>query len=59
MLGLAPVEYVERHLSRLLNGRLKAAILPSAELGMDLDKLADLEVLRDQLDPWDETGGGG
>lgn len=58
LLGLASVEYVERRLSRLVGGKLKAAVLPSVELGIDLDKLADLELLRDCIDPWDAAGVG-
>jgi GTP:adenosylcobinamide-phosphate guanylyltransferase len=53
LLGFAPVDYVERHLGKLLSGKLKAAVLPSVELGIDLDKLADLELLKDMIDPWE------
>jgi GTP:adenosylcobinamide-phosphate guanylyltransferase len=55
MLGWASIAYVERYLGRLLQGRLKAAVLRKWELGMDLDKLADLETLRDYIDPWNES----
>lgn len=55
LLGWASLQYVERYLSRLLGGKLRAAVLRNIELGMDLDKLADLETLRDYIDSWDAS----
>ena len=46
-------ERVKTNGGKLLSGKLKAAVLPSVELGIDLDKLADLELLKDMIDPWD------
>ena len=57
--GFASVDYVERHLSWLLDGKLKAVVLSGIELGMDLDKTADLVSLRDYIDPWNGSAGGG
>jgi molybdopterin-guanine dinucleotide biosynthesis protein A len=53
LLGYASIEYVESYLSRLLQGKLRAAVLDNIELGIDLDKVADLETLRDYIDPWE------
>ncbi len=50
MLGLAPLEYIERHLGGVLNGELKAVILKYPEIAVDLDKLADLELFEPYLD---------
>lgn len=51
LLGLLTLEHVERHLSRVLKGKLRAAVLPYAELAADLDKVADLETFAPYLDP--------
>jgi len=53
LLGWASVASVESYLSRLMGGRLKAAILDNIELGIDLDKVEDLETMREYIDPWD------
>ncbi len=50
--GLVDVPYLERHLSQVLHGKLRAALLPHAELAADLDKPADLETFRPYLDAW-------
>lgn len=43
---------VERHLSKLFGGNLCALVLPFPELGVDLDKEADLDFFAKYLDPW-------
>jgi hypothetical protein len=50
--GWLDLPYLERHLSRILDGKLRAVVLPYPELAVDLDKLADLETFRPYLDPW-------
>ncbi|MCC7476816.1 nucleotidyltransferase family protein [bacterium] len=50
--GSASVEQVEEVVGQKLGGRLKAAVLPFAEIGVDLDKAADLELFRPYLDKW-------
>lgn len=50
--GMVDVPYLERRLSYLLHGKLRAAVLPHAELAADLDKPADLATFAPYLDPW-------
>ncbi len=50
--GSASIEQVEEVVGGKLGGKLKAAVLPFAEIGVDLDKPADLELYRSYLDPW-------
>lgn len=50
--GSASIEQVEEVVGGKLGGKLKAAVLPFPELGVDLDKPADLELYRPWLDPW-------
>lgn len=45
LLGRLTIEGVERHLGSVVGGKLNAARLPYVELGMDVDKPADLEAL--------------
>ena len=45
------MDYIERHLSRVLKGKLRAAVIPYPELAVDLDKQADLETFASYLDP--------
>lgn len=45
LLGRLSIAGVERHLGRVVGGKLNAARLPYVELGMDVDKPADLESL--------------
>lgn len=51
LFGIASLDYIEHHLSRVLHGKLRAAVLPYPELAVDLDKLADLETFAQYLDP--------
>jgi GTP:adenosylcobinamide-phosphate guanylyltransferase len=48
-MGSASLEYCEQHLGKLVGATLKAPVLPFPELGMDIDKLADLEAVRPYL----------
>jgi hypothetical protein len=50
--GRLDIPYLERHVSQILCGKLRAAVLPFAELAVDLDKSADLETFKPYLDPW-------
>jgi GTP:adenosylcobinamide-phosphate guanylyltransferase len=50
--GMVDVPYLERHLSRILHGALRAALLPFPELAADLDKPADLATFAASLDAW-------
>jgi hypothetical protein len=50
--GTATIPYVEQHIGRLTGGKLIAPQLPYCELGVDLDKPADLETFRPYLEPW-------
>lgn len=52
LLGWADIPYLERHLGRVLQARVAAAVLPYPELAVDLDKPADLELFRPMLDPF-------
>lgn len=54
LLGWTSLEYVERHLGRIVQGSLKAVVLDYPEVAVDLDKLADLELFAADLDPWAE-----
>jgi len=47
----ADLKYLERHLGRVVNARVRAALLPCPELAIDLDKEADLQSLAPYLDP--------
>lgn len=47
----ADLAYLEGHLGRVAQGRVKAALLPCPDLAIDLDKEADLESLARFLDP--------
>lgn len=49
--GSVSIEQVEEVVGGKLGGKLKAAVLPFAEIGVDLDKASDLEVFRPWLDP--------
>lgn len=50
--GSATIPYVTAHIGRITQGKLIAPELPYTELGVDLDKPADLETFRAFLDPW-------
>jgi hypothetical protein len=52
--GSAGIAEIEKVVGGKLGGTLKAAILPYPGLGVDLDKVADLEMFRPLLEPWDE-----
>lgn len=52
LLGWVDLAGVERHLGRIVGGRLCALQLPYAELAVDLDKEADLDFFAARLDPW-------
>ncbi|MBN2080943.1 nucleotidyltransferase family protein [bacterium] len=47
----ADLDYLGRHLSRVVNGKVRAAVLDYPELAVDLDKEADLDTLAPYLDP--------
>ena len=47
----ADLDYLGHHLSNVVNGKVRAAVLDYPELAVDLDKLADLETLAPFLDP--------
>jgi len=47
----ADLAYLEAHLGRVVQGRVKAALVPCPDLAIDLDKEADLEPLARYLDP--------
>lgn len=51
-LGLASLPYLERRLGRIVAARLRAALVPDAGLAIDIDKPADVELVRSKLDPW-------
>jgi len=50
LFGWVTLEYIERYLSRLLRGQIRAAVLPFPELAVDLDKNADLDTFVPYLD---------
>lgn len=50
--GWASLRYLERHLGRVVGGKLYAAVLPYPEIAVDLDKAADLETFAGYLDQW-------
>lgn len=52
MVGWANLRYLERHIGRIVNGELHAAIVPYPEIAADLDKAADLETFAGSLDQW-------
>jgi GTP:adenosylcobinamide-phosphate guanylyltransferase len=51
----ADLRYLEKHLGRVVNARVRAALLPCPELAVDLDKVADLQTLAPFLDPLDSN----
>ena len=52
--GTASMAYAEDRLGKAIRASVHAPILDYPELAMDLDKLDDLECMRDRLDPWDD-----
>jgi len=50
LLQQADLAYLEQHLGRVVNARVRAALLPWPELAIDLDKEADLLTLAPYLD---------
>ena len=53
LFGQADLAFLETRLAGILKGHLRALPLDLPEIGADLDKVADLELFRDCLDPWD------
>ncbi|MCH7471530.1 nucleotidyltransferase family protein [bacterium] len=53
VLGLASLDYLERHLGGVVRAKLHAPVLPFPELVVDLDKPADLDLFTPYLDPWE------
>ena len=51
LLRQADLSYLEQHLGRVVNAKLRAMPMPYPELAVDLDKEADLETFADYLDP--------